>query len=158
MARVLLTLVAVVVCAVAPLGQPPAGTLQVFFGNLHSHTAYSDGTGTPDEAYTHAQGAGLDFLMISEHNHAAAEGTGNDPLGLHIATDPELYSGAGAQSLRSTAARVNQNHPSAFVALYGQEFSTNSGGNMSTSSTWTTSSTRHSCPTRTSPSSMARGS
>ena len=28
---------------------------QVFFGNLHSHTSYSDGSGTPEESYTHAE-------------------------------------------------------------------------------------------------------
>jgi len=129
MSRALLTLAALVVFTTAPVGQPPPATLQVFFGNLHSHTAYSDGTGTPAQAYAHAKEAGLDFLLISEHNHAAAEGTGNDPEDLHIATDPELYNGAGAQSLTSAAARMNQQNPGAFVALFGQEFSTNSGGN-----------------------------
>ena len=35
---------------------------QVFFGNLHSHTSYSDGSGTPDDAFRHARNtAGLDF-------------------------------------------------------------------------------------------------
>ena len=42
---------------------------QVFFGNLHSHTSYSDGSGTPEEAYAHARDvAHLDFLAITEHN------------------------------------------------------------------------------------------
>ena len=45
--------------------------VSVFFGNLHSHTALSDGSGTPAEAYEHARDtAGLDFLAITEHNHA----------------------------------------------------------------------------------------
>jgi len=26
---------------------------QVFFGNLHSHTSFSDGSGTPEEAFAH---------------------------------------------------------------------------------------------------------
>ena len=43
---------------------PPA-PLNVYFGNLHSHTAYSDGTGTPREAYDHARTQGrIDFLAI----------------------------------------------------------------------------------------------
>src|SRR5690349_2255667 len=35
----------------------------VFFGNLHSHTSYSDGSGTPDQAYKYARDtAKVDFL------------------------------------------------------------------------------------------------
>jgi hypothetical protein len=112
----------------APSGQPTV--LQVFFGNLHSHTAYSDGTGTPQEAYDHARTAGqLDFLLISEHNHAAAEGTGIDPQGLHIANDHSLYNGPQTDGLITTASRVNTQFAGEFVALYGQEYSTNSDGN-----------------------------
>jgi hypothetical protein len=112
----------------APSPQPAA--LQVFFGNLHSHTAYSDGTGTPQDAYDHARTAGqLDFLLISEHNHAAAEGTGNDPQHLHIATDHSLYNGPQTDGLITTANRVNTQFAGQFVALYGQEYSTNSDGN-----------------------------
>jgi hypothetical protein len=28
---------------------------RVFFGNLHSHTSYSDGVGTPEDAFKHAR-------------------------------------------------------------------------------------------------------
>lgn len=31
--------------------------LQFYFGQLHSHTSYSDVSGTPDEAYTWAFGS-----------------------------------------------------------------------------------------------------
>jgi len=99
---------------------------QVFFGNLHSHTSYSDGSGTPDEAYKHArdaQNAKLDFMALTEHNHAEALG----PDGIGIATQPALYKGADANSLISTARRLTED--GRFVALYGQEFSTISSGN-----------------------------
>lgn len=99
---------------------------QVFFGNLHSHTSYSDGSGTPEEAYEHArdaQNAKLDFMALTEHNHA--EALGSDGRG--IATDPALYKGSGSDSLISTARRMTEN--GRFVALYGQEFSTISSGN-----------------------------
>lgn len=34
----------------------------IFFGNLHSHTSYSDGSATPDETYLHARDvAQIDF-------------------------------------------------------------------------------------------------
>lgn len=96
---------------------PAPAQVRVFFGNLHSHTSYSDGRGVPEDAYRHARDvARLDFLAVTEHNH----------LG-RIAAEPALYSGGGSTSLISTAGRFNQD--GAFVALYGQEFSTISSGN-----------------------------
>ena len=38
----------------------------LYFGDLHSHTDYSDGTATPDIAYTEAQSRGADFLGITD--------------------------------------------------------------------------------------------
>jgi hypothetical protein len=39
-----------------------------YFGNLHSHTGNSDGTGTPSEAYIYAiNTAGLDFHAVTDH-------------------------------------------------------------------------------------------
>src|SRR5215470_17383292 len=69
---------------------------QVFFGNLHSHTSYSDGSGTPAEAYNHARNvAHLDFLVITDHNHREAEnGASADRRdGVLIAKDHTLYEG-----------------------------------------------------------------
>jgi len=39
----------------------------IFFGNLHSHTRYSDGKGTPAEALTWARDFGFDFYAITDH-------------------------------------------------------------------------------------------
>lgn len=108
----------------------PTAPLNAYFGNLHSHTAYSDGTGTPREAYDHGRTQGqLDFLAITEHNHRNAGTTGNDPANLNIALDHTLYNGAHPASLMSTAASLNTQFANQFVALYGQEYSTNSEGN-----------------------------
>lgn len=108
-----------------------AAQSNVFFGNLHSHTSYSDGSGTPEEAFVHARDvAGLDFLAITEHSHKAAEGSGEkDPPGalVHIARNAALYTGPQADGLIPTAARINTQ--GGFVALYGQEFSSISKGN-----------------------------
>lgn len=93
--------------------------LTVFFGNLHSHTALSDGSGTPAEAYEHARDvAHLDFLAVTEHNHAQA----GDIAGNH-----GLYTGPGSLSLIPTANRFTEE--GRFIALYGQEFSTIGAGN-----------------------------
>lgn len=96
-----------------------AQSLQVYFGNLHSHTSYSDGRATPEVAYAHARDvAGLDFLAITEHNHPDAG---------RIAEDPQLYSGSVTTSLISTAGRFTEN--GRFIAIYGQEFSSIGSGN-----------------------------
>ena len=93
-----------------------AQQLHVFFGNLHSHTSYSDGRGTPEEAYEHARDvANLDFLAITEHNH---------PQAGRIHREPELYSGSISTSLISAAARFTEN--GRFMTIYGQEFSSRS--------------------------------
>jgi hypothetical protein len=68
-----------------PTAQPH---LSVFFGNLHSHTALSDGSGTPEDAYEHARdNSGVDFLAVTEHNHAQAG---------DIAENHTLYTGPGS--------------------------------------------------------------
>jgi hypothetical protein len=39
-----------------------------YFGYLHAHTGYSDGTGTPGEAYQYARDSGkLDFFAVTDH-------------------------------------------------------------------------------------------
>ena len=97
---------------------------RVFFGNLHSHTSYSDGSGTPREAFQYARNiAGVHFLALTEHNHSEAAGAD----GISIATNTALYKGAGSDSLISAARSLTVDGQ--FVALYRQEFSTISSGN-----------------------------
>lgn len=43
------------------------GEMSIYFGNLHSHTSYSDGEGTPEEAFSWARDLGLDFYAITDH-------------------------------------------------------------------------------------------
>ncbi len=41
-----------------------------YFGQLHSHTNYSDGSGTPDQALTYASKAEqIDFLALTDHSN-----------------------------------------------------------------------------------------
>ena len=48
----------------------PNGEYRVYFGNLHSHTGFSDGIGVPEYAYDYARyTAELDFLAITEHSN-----------------------------------------------------------------------------------------
>ena len=45
-------------------------TKNLYYGQLHSHTNLSDGTGSIDEAYTYAKNvAGVDFLAVTDHSN-----------------------------------------------------------------------------------------
>jgi len=39
----------------------------LYFGDLHTHTELSDGTGIPEDAYAIARDSGADFLAITDH-------------------------------------------------------------------------------------------
>lgn len=95
-----------------------SGNYNVYFGNLHAHSSYSDGNkgGDPNSdgaaaAFRYARDqAGLDWLLVADHNHSDAGMNINDW-------------NSGVQE----AVNVN-NESSAFVALYGSEWGTISGG------------------------------
>lgn len=66
----------------SPSSAPAPGALlsaelgfNTYFGNLHSHTSYSDGVQTPTDAFNFARFTAptpLDFLAVSDHNHSGA--------------------------------------------------------------------------------------
>jgi hypothetical protein len=89
---------------------------KVYFGLMHAHTSFSDGEGTPDEAYAMAKEAGLNFFAITEHNHNQA--AGDDGVFL----TPDLYNKLQQSALRNTV-------EGEFLAIWGQEISTISTGN-----------------------------
>jgi hypothetical protein len=91
-----------------------------YFGNLHSHSDYSDGNQDhpgfkPTDDWNYALGSqGMDFLGISEHNHFSSA---NNP-GTTLAN---YHSGIAEMNAFNAA------HPN-FVALYGMEWGVISGG------------------------------
>ena len=105
----------------SPSTLPQSGLLQdpdlgdnVYFGNLHSHTGYSDGVLTPAQAYDFARYSAptpLDFLAVTEHNHAGA--------GMSLAN----YDVGRAQA---AAANDDGN----FVAIFGQEWGFAANGHV----------------------------
>jgi hypothetical protein len=52
-------------------GTANAAGYHLYFGDLHAHTNYSDGTGTPLQAYSAAKLAGADFFATTDHNHCS---------------------------------------------------------------------------------------
>lgn len=105
----------------SPSSVPLAGTrlnpdlgYTPYFGNLHSHTSYSDGVQTPTAAYDFARNTAptpLDFLAVTDHNHVSA--------GMSL---PSYALGM------SEAAAANGDGN--FVAIYGQEWGLASHGHV----------------------------
>ncbi|HKQ58166.1 MAG TPA: lamin tail domain-containing protein [Candidatus Eisenbacteria bacterium] len=85
-----------------------------YFGNLHSHTGYSDGVQTPPIAYNFARNIAptpLDFLAVTDHNHTTA--------GMSL---PDYHTGL------SEGASANSDGN--FVAIYGQEWGLATNGHV----------------------------
>ncbi len=100
-----------------------AQPLNYYFGNLHAHTAFSDGNkdsvssgvGRPDGSYAYAKLSNdFDFLGISEHNHYSAAHSPGFKL-------PRYQVGL------QMADAANQE--GSFLAMYGMEYGISSGNN-----------------------------
>jgi DNA/RNA endonuclease YhcR with UshA esterase domain len=55
-----------------PSPPPPAplpGGMWAYFGCIHSHSTYSDGSGPPQYAYAVGRANGLHFLALTDHSH-----------------------------------------------------------------------------------------
>ena len=106
---------------------PAFAQYNFYFGNLHSHTSYSDGNKDsatsgyyyPGDDYNYVKGSyHMDFLGISDHNHYSSN---NNP-GMHVAD----YARGLYQS--DTA-----NKEGTFVCMYGFEYGViNNGGHVVT--------------------------
>ncbi len=51
-----------------------------YLGDLHNHTGYSDGSGTPNQALAAGKAAGFDFMAISDHSYAITDPEWADTL------------------------------------------------------------------------------
>ena len=102
------------------------------FGVMHSHTAeYSDGAGTLEEAYAHAQSAeDVDFLIVTDHSHyfdTRATATASSYYDLSSLTGKW-------EEARATALAYTTED---FVAAYGYEMTWSGGpGHMNTYNTY----------------------
>ena len=90
-------------------GTANAAGYNLYFGDLHSHTSYSDGTGVPEDAYSAAYAAALagqiDFFGTTDHSHY--------PYGAGFTT---------AESWADTLAVADKYyHPGVFATLPGYE-------------------------------------
>lgn len=99
----------------------PASGFVYLYGNLHSHSSYSDGnkdtpSKKPIDDYIYARDANcMDFLGISEHNHSQA--------GMNIANYPKGY--ADANAINGVVSPTTGN---SIITLWGMEWGVISGG------------------------------
>ncbi|MFA9397757.1 MAG: CehA/McbA family metallohydrolase [Clostridiaceae bacterium] len=98
-----------------------------YFGMIHSHTNYSDGQGTPDDAYTMAK-ANADFFAVTDHSNSLDNDTaaalidenGNEKDCFDIS--PEW------KSLHEIADSYNEDGVFAAIAGYEMTWSGSTGG------------------------------
>ncbi|GAA0087027.1 hypothetical protein UT300007_34680 [Clostridium sp. CTA-7] len=102
----------------------------LYFGQLHSHTNISDGTGTIDEAYKYAENnAKVDFLAVTDHSNWFD----NDKLA-------NISDGSKSEAWKKGLSAADKyNKDGNFVAIYGYEMtwsgSTGGYGHMNTFNT-----------------------
>ena len=109
--------------------QPPrsldTGAWNLYVGQLHAHTADSDGAGTVSEAFAYASGVeGLDFFAVTDHS----DSFDNDEAG-------SLTENGAAVSQKWAAGKAAAQAVTDgdFVGIYGFEMSWNQGqGHIST--------------------------
>jgi hypothetical protein len=112
---------------------------RLFYGLLHAHTYFSDGSGTPEDAYRTAKGNGVAFFAVTEHNHDAAEDLAEERRdGILISKNHALYTNAALVQItrqgqnvtvKSVKRAATDSAATGFLPIYGQEFSSISSGN-----------------------------
>lgn len=87
------------------------GSLNHYFGQLHSHTNISDGAGSLDEAYEHVISAGADYYAVTDHSNWFD----ND-------TSASLADGSCSEKWTNAHKIADKyNNPNSFTAIYGYE-------------------------------------
>ncbi len=95
----------------------------IYFGQLHSHTSYSDGAGSCEEAFVHASGVdNLDFLAVTDHSNS-----------FDNANQADIADGSVSSEWVEGHALAEQYTTDTFVCLFGYEMTWSNGlGHMNT--------------------------
>ena len=102
----------------------------IYFGQLHSHTSYSDGAGTAEDAYQHATEVGettgtLDFLAITDHSNSFDD-----------ADNATITNGFNSEEWTEGQALADEYTTDTFVAIFGYEMTWSNGlGHINTYNT-----------------------
>lgn len=95
----------------------------IYFGQLHAHTSYSDGAGTCEEAFKHASTTeNIDFLAVTDHSNSFDnEGSAN------------INDGSMSDEWKEGHELADKYTTEDFVGLYGYEMTWSNGlGHMNT--------------------------
>lgn len=110
---------------------------QFYFGVPHSHTSYSDGAGTPLQAFYHARGKGLQYHFVTDHSNWL-DGVSDGNFEYDIAADEYVegnhpVSGKPSQwkQTRLDAELFNSTFAD-FLAMRGFEMTSSIWGHMNT--------------------------
>ncbi|MEW6696744.1 MAG: CehA/McbA family metallohydrolase [Bacillota bacterium] len=100
-----------------------------YFGVPHSHTSYSDGKGTPTDAFNHAKQNGLDYLIITDHSNWL-DGVTDGNYEYNAATDQyEEKDGSEWHKTRQEAEQFNAANND-FLAIRGFEMTSSHWGHI----------------------------
>jgi hypothetical protein len=101
-------------------------TYNIYFGQLHSHTSYSDGAGSCEDAFQHASNVeNLDFLAVTDHSNS-----------FDNASDASITDGSVSEEWVEGHALADQYTSSDFVSIFGYEMTWSNGlGHMNTFNT-----------------------
>lgn len=88
----------------------------LYVGNLHSHTSYSDGVGTPAQAFEYARDeAGIDYLAVTDHHNYLTPQEYTDILyQADVFTEDGVFIGIGGQEWTG----LDMNHSTVWDAPY----------------------------------------
>jgi len=79
-----------------------------FHGDIHNHTSYSDGSGTPQQAFASAIACGLDFMAVTDHSYAISDAEWADTLArADAATSPTFVGLRGFEYTQGAEGHAN---------------------------------------------------
>lgn len=116
-------------------------TFQRYFGQLHSHTQYSDGAGSLDSALAYVKAlpdnANVDFVAFTDHsNYFDKSGAANPEGALYDMTKATEYSQQTWKSYKDAVAAFNADNAGSMVAIAGFEMTWSGGpGHINTFNT-----------------------
>lgn len=116
-------------------------TFQRYFGQLHSHTQYSDGAGSLENALAYIKAlpdsANVDFVAFTDHsNYFDKSGAANPEGALYDMTKATEYSQQTWKSYKDAVAAFNAENAGSMVAIAGFEMTWSGGpGHINTFNT-----------------------
>ena len=116
-------------------------TFQRYFGQLHSHTQYSDGAGSLESALAYIkalpESANVDFVAFTDHsNYFDKSGAANPEGALYDMTKATEYSQQTWKSYKDAVAAFNAENAGSMVAIAGFEMTWSGGpGHINTFNT-----------------------